>query len=176
MKVGNETLSVMQDYLAEREKARKNEKAEKTEFDRNLEKILEIIESESEDSTERETYGLKSLEFMSEEEYAGFERATAEMSESEKRRHAQSIHFFSMNYVNATTQSQSTSLSMLNVQNSDMSEIMGSSFMLKVSEFSLKEGKAILSKMTGGQTSEILGFMNRFKNALLSEEKIDTKG
>ncbi|MFP4333343.1 MAG: hypothetical protein ACLFQJ_08580 [Campylobacterales bacterium] len=133
-------------------------------------------ESKTEESSEekREDFGVPLLNLMNEEEYNSFLRATKEQDDSTKSRYANSLQMFSATFINATTNS-SNGMSLLNDQDSSLESLLGDSAMLKISEFSIREGADILKNMAG-ENENMLDFMQRLKNALSSGKGIDVAG
>lgn len=130
--------------------------------------------SESEKES-REDFGVPLLNLMNEDEYNGFLRATKNLDDATKSRYATSLQMFSATFINATTNS-SSGMSLLNSQDDNSLEnIIGRSAMLRISEFSIREGADVLKNMAG-ENENMLDFMQRLKNALSSGRGIDVSG
>lgn len=107
----------------------------------------------------RETYGLDTIRRMSDEEYAAFERATANMSPNEKIRAAQSLHLVAKSYQEAQKA----------IGGGGMVEAMnGDSGFFRNDPSILDSGIKVLSQMNNGNSREMAGFLSRFRGALAS--------
>jgi hypothetical protein len=107
----------------------------------------------------RETYGLDTIRRMSDEEYAAFARATANMSPNEKIQAAQSLHLVAKSYQEA--QKAISGGGMVDALN-------GNSGFFKNDPAILDSGIKVLSQMNNGNSKEMAGFLSRFRGALAS--------
>lgn len=110
-------------------------------------------------TSKRETYGLATLENMSDEEYAAFERATANMSPTEKMRAAQSLHLVAKSYQQA--QSNINGGGLVNYMN-------GNTDFFTQNTNVLEEGIRVLNQMNDGSSKAMSNFLMRYKGALAS--------
>jgi hypothetical protein len=135
----------------------------------------EVNTAEKLEEKERENFGAPLLSLMNEDEYNGFLRATKGLDDATKSRYATSLQMFSATFINATTNG-TNGMSLLNSKDTDSLEsIIGQSAMLRVSEFSIREGADVLKNMAG-ENENMLDFMQRIKNALSSGKGIDVSG
>lgn len=105
----------------------------------------------------RETYGLSTLAWMSDDEYNAFERATDKMAPNEKIQVAQSLHLVARSYKEA------------------QKKLLGEEFALKEEPGYIKnnpdmlnKGIEVLSAMNNPQSKNIAKFLTRLKVALIS--------
>lgn len=110
--------------------------------------------------THRETYGLQTLELMSDGEYAAFERATAALSPNEKMRAAQSLHLVAKSF----QQAQST------INGSGLVDALnGKNDFFTTNPNALDKGIQVLSQMNDGDSKNMSNFLTRYKGALSSK-------
>ncbi len=167
MLIQNDLSSLMQTFQQEKERQKiKND----TSIDREVQNIIAKAGDIEDEETKRENFGLKSFELMGEKDYDAFVRATEGLDDASIQRYASSLHFFTLSYTNLLNNPQN---SMLNSDNQSLESLMNDSFMLQVSEFSIKEGAKVLKKSVGSENGDIMGFLNRFQNALLADQIIE---
>lgn len=139
--------SIIENAKAQISKAESSAKSETT------------TQTESSDKKARETYGLDTLARMSDEEYAAFERATANLSEKDKMQAAQSLHLVSTSYQAA--QKLLLGGGLLDAMNGVESSFTNNPEMLN-------KGIDVLSSMTNGEGKAMAGFLGRYRGALTS--------
>jgi len=175
MQIGDNYLSSLQNNINTQQQTNESILAKLKEYRaqqaKNGEK--ETIEKEEE---ERKNYGSQLLKMMDDESYEAFERATKGLDEGQKERYAASLQVFSYSYISSVTGlGEKPSLSLLTQEGGDDEGLLGSSFMLKVSSYHLKEGANILKSMSDTSGESMFSFMSRFQNAMLSGNGIDIK-
>ncbi len=112
-------------------------------------------------TTDRETYGLTTLEQMTDDEYAAFERATATMSPSEKIQAAQSLHLVAKSFEQAQQMINGGSLvSALSDSGSQDSGYFQSNPDM------LDKGISVLKEMSNSEGKSMASFLTRYKGAL----------
>ncbi len=107
----------------------------------------------------RETYGLDTIANMSDEEYAAFERATADMSPTEKMRAAQSLHLVAKSYQQAQTTINGAGL---------VDYLNGKADFFSQNQNVLEQGIQVLKQMNNNDSREMSNFLTRYKGALAS--------
>lgn len=136
-------------------------------------------ESTDESEEERETYGLSLLEYMDDESYESFTRATDGLDDATKERFASALQIFTGSYASATSGGFSSMQTLLNADADDedgIGSLLGSSTLLKITQYSMREGSEILAKMATGSGESMQDLMVRLKNALSSGSGIDYSG
>lgn len=136
-------------------------------------------DSDGDTDTERETYGVSLLEYMDDTSYDSFTRATEGLDDSVKQRFATALQIFTSTYSNATNagiNNTQTLLSADNEDDSDIGNLLGSSTLLKVAQFSMTEGSDILQKMATGSGESMQDLMGRLASALQSGSGINYSG
>lgn len=131
-------------------------KITKTESSENKDKTS----SDKPTSTARETYGLSTLEQMTDEEYAAFTRATAKMSPNEKIQAAQSLHLIAKSFEQAQQMINGGGL----VQ--AMSGNASDTGYFKSNPDMLDKGISVLKEMSSGEGRSMASFLIRYKGAL----------
>ena len=111
-------------------------------------------------TTYRETYGLSTLEQMSDEEYAAFERATATMSPNEKIQAAQSLHLVAKSFEQA--QQTLNGGGLVQALSGDSS----SSGYFTSNPDMLDKGIAVLKNMSNNDGKSMANFLTRYRGAL----------
>jgi hypothetical protein len=109
--------------------------------------------------SQRETYGLQTLQLMSDSEYAAFERATAALSPNEKMRAAQSLHLVAKSFQQA--QSTINGGGLVNALN-------GKDDFFTSNLDALDKGIQVLKQMNDGDSKNMSNFLTRYKGALSS--------
>lgn len=131
-------------------------KITKTESSENKDKTS----SDKPTSTARETYGLSTLEQMTDEEYAAFARATAKMSPNEKIQAAQSLHLVAKSFEQAQQMINGGGLV------AAMSGNSTDSGYFKSNPDMLDKGISVLKEMSSGEGRSMASFLTRYKGAL----------
>ncbi len=108
----------------------------------------------------RETYGLSTLERMTDEEYAAFQRATANMSPSEKIQAAQSLHLVAKSFEEAQKLLQGGGLAAIVDSESEG--------YFKSNPDMIDKGIGVLSQIKNGDAQAMASFLGRYKGALFS--------
>ncbi len=108
----------------------------------------------------RETYGLDTLARMTDEEYAAFQRATANMSPNEKIQAAQSLHLVAKSFEEA--QKMLSGGGMLAAMNSENDGYF------KSNPDMIDKGIGVLSQISNGDGKTMASFLGRYKGALSS--------
>jgi hypothetical protein len=107
----------------------------------------------------RETYGLDTIANMSNDEYAAFERATTDMSPTEKMRAAQSLHLVAKSYQQA--QNMVSGAGLVDYMN-------GKTDFFSQNQNALEQGIQVLRQMDNGDSKAMSNFLTRYKGALSS--------
>lgn len=173
MQIDNSISQLLNNSILNNKNSNQNPLIEETPKPATSNSTKETTESENKEE-KRDDFGSPLLNLMSEDEYNSFLRATKEQDDSTKSRYANSLQMFSATFINATTNSNN-GMSLLNDQDSSLESLLGDSAMLKISEFSIREGADILKNMAG-ENENMLDFMQRLKNALSSGKGIDVAG
>jgi len=125
-----------------------------------LDKTRESQKKEKQEYKEvRETYGLETIRRMSDEEYAAFTRATANMSPNEKIQAAQSLHLVAKSYQEAQKAINGGGM---------VDALSGGPGFFKNNPAVLDSGIRVLTQMNNGNSKEMAGFLSRFRGALAS--------
>lgn len=109
----------------------------------------------------RETYGLDTLQKMTNEEYAAFERATANMSPNEKIQAAQSLHLVAKSFAEAQKMINGGGLA----SSVGAAEQNGGYF--KNNPDMIDKGISVLKNMTNLNAKDMANFLSRYKGALI---------
>jgi len=109
----------------------------------------------------RETYGLDTIKRMTDEEYAAFQRATANMSPNEKMQAAQSLHLVAKSFEEAQKL----------LSGGGLAEIMSgnSEGYFKSNPDMIDKGISVLSQMSSGEGKSMASFLTSYKGALSSK-------
>ncbi len=108
----------------------------------------------------RETYGLDTIARMTDEEYAAFQRATANMSPNEKIQAAQSLHLVAKSFEEA--QKMLSGGGMVAAMNSENDGYF------KSNPDMIDKGIGVLSQMSNQDGKAMANFLGRYKGALSS--------
>ena len=135
-------------------------------------KLAESGDAES----DRETYGLLSLETMSNEQYNAFLRATANMTEMERVQAAQSLHALAVTYT--TNQQLIQSGLVAHLQSEDGGFTPLSQFSGNDMSHMLQGGVEVLRQLPKEQfdTKGVVDFFKRYQYAMNSDSSVNLKG
>lgn len=111
------------------------------------------------DSSDRETYGLAVLKNMSDSEYSAFERATSDMSVTQKIQAAQSLQLLATSYQQAQTALSGGGLAQM------LSGDSQSGF-FQTNPSSLTQGIQVLSQMNSNDAQGMASFLKSYSAAL----------
>lgn len=110
----------------------------------------------------RETYGLDTIERMTDEEYAAFQRATSNMSPNEKIQAAQSLHLVAKSFEEAQKMlSGGGMVAALSGESED-------SGYFKSNPDMIDKGISVLRQMSSGDGKNMANFLTSYKGALSS--------
>jgi hypothetical protein len=110
----------------------------------------------------RETYGLDTIERMTDEEYAAFQRATSNMSPNEKIQAAQSLHLVAKSFEEAQKMlSGGGMVAALSGESED-------SGYFKSNPDMIDKGISVLRQMSSGDGKSMANFLTSYKGALSS--------
>ena len=135
------------------------------------EEALQQLTGEGE--TQRETYGLKTMETMSDQEYQAFIRATNSMDDLGKTRAAQTLHMMTSSYESSRQVMSGGLAATLNGTAASATELMEASAGLTSM---IDEGISLFKEMSGGGNKELNSFLQRYSYALKSEAAVDLQG
>jgi hypothetical protein len=108
----------------------------------------------------RETYGLDTIKRMTDQEYAAFQRATANMSPNEKIQAAQSLHLVAKSFEEA--QKMLSGGGMLAAMNGTDEGYF------KSNPDMIDKGISVLRQMSSGEGKSMASFLTSYKGALSS--------
>lgn len=132
-----------------------------------------LQEITGEGETQRETYGLKVMETMSDQEYQAFIRATGSMDDLGKTRAAQALHMMTSTYESSRQVMSGGLAATLNGTATSATELMEASAGLTSM---IDEGITLFKQMSGGTQKDLNSFLQRYSYALKSEAAVDLQG